>query len=56
MKELFVANGKIIEKDEADKIAKRSMEALELWAETGDLDIISDIMFVFPISLAMELS
>ena len=54
--EKYVVNGKIVDKKEADKIAKRSMEALELWYSTGDLDVLSDVMFVIPLDVALAVA
>lgn len=56
MKELFVANGKIIDKTEADKINKRNYELLELSEKSGDWDYLSDIVFIIPMNLAVELA
>ena len=54
--EKFVVNGRIVDKEEADKIAQRSMKALELWYRTGDLDVLSDVMFVIPLDVALAVS
>ena len=53
--EKYVVDGRIISKEEADKIAKRSMEALELF-EAGDLDALSDIKFVIPLDVAIAVA
>lgn len=54
--EKFVANGKIIDKAEAERINKRNYELLELSEKTGDWDFLSDIVFILPLTLAIELA
>ena len=56
MKELFVANGKIIDKEEAERINKRNYELLAESEKSGDWDYLSDIVFILPLKLAMELA
>ena len=56
MKELFVANGKVIDKEEAERINKRNYELLAESERSGDWDYLSDIVFILPLKLALELA
>lgn len=56
MKNLFVINGKIVNEEEAKKVNARNYELLEQAEKTGDLDFLSDVVFILPLKLAMELA
>lgn len=52
----YVIGNKIVEEEEKNEIEKRNLELLALARRTGNLEYLTDVSFIIPYDLAVELA